>query len=106
VLRRCLSHYVSGLLDSQRYHGAKISPVTTKQGSPPAVGTAGSFGLRFTATLTLHSVPIPLYIDILGFVEGWAVVSLFATGLPEPVPAKIEEQLFSLLLARAKSHET
>ena len=106
VLRRCLSHYVSGLLDSQRYHGAKISPVTTKQGSPPAVGTAGSFGLRFTATLTLHSVPIPLYIDILGFVEGSAEVSLFATGLPEPVPAKIEEQLFSLLLARAKSHKT
>jgi hypothetical protein len=106
LLRKCLSHYVSGLLDSQRYHGAKISPVTTKQGSPPAAGTAGSFGLRFTANLTLHSVAIPLYIDILGFVDGSAEVSLFATGIPEPVPAKIEERLFSLLLARAKSHKT
>lgn len=104
LLRKCLSHYVSGLLDSQRYHGAKISPVTTKQGSPPAAGTTGSFGLRFSANLTLHSVAIPLYIDILGFVDGSAEVSLFATGIPEPVPAKIEEHLFSLLLARAKSH--
>jgi hypothetical protein len=105
VLPRCLSHYFSGLLGSQRYHGAKLSPVTTKQGSPPAPGTTGSFGLRFTATVTLHSIPIPLYIDILGFVEGSAEVSMFATGIPEPVPAKIEEHLFTLLLARAKAHE-
>jgi hypothetical protein len=105
VLPRCLSHYFSGLLASQRYHGAKLSPVTTKQGSPPAPGTTGSFGLRFTATVTLHSIPIPLYIDILGFVEGSAEVSMFATGIPEPVPAKIEEHLFTLLLARAKAHE-
>jgi hypothetical protein len=105
VLPRCLSHYFSGLLGSQRYHGAKLSPVTTKQGSPPAPGTTGSFGLRFTATVTLHSIPIPLYIDILGFVEGSAEVSMFATGIPEPVPAKIEEHLFTLLLARAKAHK-
>jgi hypothetical protein len=105
VLPRCLSHYFSGLLASQRYHGAKLSPVTTKQGSPPAAGTSGSFGLRFTTTLTLRSVAIPLYIDILGFVDGTAEVSMFATGLPEPVPAKIEEHLFTLLLRRAKAHK-
>ncbi len=105
-LRKCLSHYVSGLLGSQRYHGAKISPVTTKQGSPPAAGATGSFGLRFTATLTLRSIRIPLYIDILGFVDGSAEVSMFATGIPEPVPARIEEHLFTLLLGRAKTHKT
>jgi hypothetical protein len=105
VLPRCLSHYFSGLLGSQRYHGAKLSPVTTKQGAPPAPGTTGSFGLRFTATVTLHSIPIPLYIDILGFVEGSAEVSMFATGIPKPVPAKIEEHLFTLLLARAKANK-
>jgi hypothetical protein len=105
VLPRCLSHYFSGLLGGQRYHGAKLSPVTTKQGSPPAPGTTGGFGLRFTATLTLHSIPIPLYIDILGFVDGSAQVSMFATGIPEPVPAKIEEHLFTLLLRRAKTHK-
>jgi hypothetical protein len=104
-LPRCLSHYFSGLLGSQRYHGARVSPVSTKQGSPPAAGTTGGFGLRFTATLTLHSVSIPLYIDILGFVEHSAEVSMFATGIPAPVPARIEERLFSLLLERAKTHK-
>jgi hypothetical protein len=103
-LPKCLSHYFSRLLSGQRYQGATVSPVSTKQGSPPAAGTTGSFGLRFTATVTLHRIPIPLYIDILGFVKGSAEVSLFATGLPEPVPASIEEHLFSLLLARAKRH--
>jgi hypothetical protein len=33
-------------------------------------------------------------------------VSLFSTGVLEPVPARVEEHLFSLLLARAKSHGT
>jgi hypothetical protein len=105
VLPKCLSHYFSGLLDSQSFRGARVSPVSTKQGSPPAAGATGSFGLRFTATVTLHHIPIPLYIDILGFVKGSAEISLFATGLPEPVPAKIEEHLFTLLLERAKTHK-
>ncbi len=103
-LPKCLSRYFSKLLSGQRYQGASVSPISTKQGSPPAPGTTGSFGLRFTATVTLHRIPIPLYIDVLGFVKGSAEVSLFATGLPEPVPAKLEEHLFSLLLARANTH--
>ncbi len=105
-LLRCLSRYFTGLLGSQRYHGAIVSPVSTKQGSPPAAGMTGSFGLRFTATITVRAIHIPLYVDVLGFVDGSAVVSLFATGIPAPFPAAIEEHLFSLLLQRAKTHET
>jgi len=104
-LPKCLSRYFSKLLSGQKYKGATVSPVSTKQGSPPAPGTTGSFGLRFTVSVTLHRIPIPLYIDILGFVKGSAEVSLFATGLPEPVPASLEEHLFKLLLARARSHK-
>jgi hypothetical protein len=104
-LPKCLSRYFSKLLSGQDYKGATVGPVSTKQGSPPAAGTTGSFGLRFTVSVTIRRIPIPLYIDILGFVTGSAEVSLFATGLPEPVPARIEEKLFSLLLARAKSHK-
>jgi len=105
-LPKCLSHYFSGLLSNQQFRGATVSPISTKQGSPPAPGTSGSFGLRFKATVTLrHSIPIPLYIDVLGFVKGSAEVSLLATGLPEPVPAEAEEHLFRLLLARATAHK-
>jgi hypothetical protein len=103
-LQGCLSRYFNQLLKSQNLHGASIGPVVTKQGSPPAPGAGGSFGLRFTETLTLRGLRIPFYIDILGFVKGPAEVSLFTFGVPRPFPAALEERLFLLLLARAKAH--
>ncbi len=103
-LQSCLSRYFSQLLTSQSLNGAKIGPVSTKQGSPPAPGADGSFGLRFVETLTLHNLRIPFYVDILGFVKGRAEVSLFTFGVPRQFPAALEERLFSLLLERAKAH--
>jgi hypothetical protein len=103
-LRGCLSQYFNQLLASQNLNGAKIGPVSTRQGSPPAPGADGSFGLRFIETLTLHSLRIPFYVDILGFVKGRAEVSLFTFGVPRQFPAAVEERLFSLLLERAKAH--
>ncbi len=103
-LPACLSHYFDLLLESQKVHGASIGPVSTKEGSPPAPGMAGSFGLRFTATITVHGIRIPFDVDILGFADGPAEVSLSTFGLPQPFPAALEEQLFSLLVRRAKAH--
>jgi hypothetical protein len=60
--------------------------------------------LRFTETLTLRGLRIPVYEDILGFVRGRAEVSLFTFGVPRQFPAALEERLFSLLLERAKAH--
>ncbi len=37
----CLSHYLDLLLKSQKYHGARVSPVAISQRIPPAPGTAG-----------------------------------------------------------------
>jgi hypothetical protein len=103
-LQSCLAHYLNQLLASTNVHGAKIGPVSTKQGSPPAAGADGSFGLRFIETVTLHGLRIPFYVDILGFVKGRAQVSLFTFGVLREFPAALEEQLFSLLLKRAKTH--
>jgi hypothetical protein len=103
-LKSCLARYLSQLLASTNLHGAKIGPVSTKQGSPPAPGTDGSFGLRFIEPVTLHGLRIPFYVDILGFVKGRAEVSLFTFGVLREFPAALEEQLFSLLLERAKTH--
>jgi hypothetical protein len=102
-LQSCLSHYFNQLLASQDLHGARVGPVSTRRGSPPAPGADGSFGLRFTETLTLRGLRIPFYVDILGFVKGPAEVSLFTFGVPQPFPAALEERLFLLLLARAKA---
>lgn len=104
-LPACLAHYFEQLLKSQDFHGASVGPVSTKQGSPPAPGMTGSFGLRFTATITLHGLRVPFYVDILGFVDGPAEVSLDTFGIPRPFPGTAEERLFSLLVERARTHK-
>jgi hypothetical protein len=103
-LPACLAHYFEQLLKTQDLHGAGVGPVSTKQGSPPAPGMTGSFGLRFTATITLHGIRVPFYVDILGFVDGPAEVSLDTFGIPRPFPGTVEERLFSLLVERARAH--
>ncbi len=104
-LPACLSHYFDLLLESQHVHGASIGPVTTREGSPPAPGMTGSVGLRFTATITVRGVRIPFYLDILSFTDGVAEVTLSSFGLPQPFPSALEEQLFSLLVTRARAHK-
>ncbi len=104
-LLACLSHYLNLLFKSQSFHGATVGPFSAKEGSPPTPGMTGGFGLRFSATITLRGIRIPFYVDILGFADGPAEISLTTFGLPRPLPAPLEEQLFSLLLARARAHK-
>ena len=80
------------LLHSQRFGNARVGPVSAAQGSPPAPGATGSFGWRFTTTIDIRRLGIPLYIDLLGFVYGQSNVTLMSFGLPEPVEASIEER--------------
>jgi len=101
--RACLSHYLDLLLKGEKYQGASFAPVSIVQSTPPAAGTTGSFAWRITLTIILHGIRLSTYMDILGFVYGPAQVALFATGLPHPFSAAGEQQLFSLLLQRAKA---
>jgi hypothetical protein len=104
-VRACLSHYFDLFFSTHSSRLAAIGPVSISQGSPPAPGTTGSFGWRITATLTLNgSVGLPVYLDILGFVDGPAQVALVTSGLSEPFPAATEQRLFALLVERARAH--
>jgi hypothetical protein len=103
-VRACLSRYLNRFFKRSAVRGASVSPVSILSGTPPAPGAAGSFGWRITATYTVHGIPIPFYFDILSFAYKHAEVTLFSSGLPEPFPAKAQEKLFSLLLARADEH--
>ncbi len=105
-IRTCLSHYLTRFFRDSAPAGSTVSPVSIASGTPPAPGASGSFGWRISATFTVHRIPIPFYFDILSFVYGHAVVSLFSSGLPEPFPAKAQEKLFTLLVARAGEHST
>jgi hypothetical protein len=102
--RDCLSHYVDLLFKGEKYHGASLSPVSISSGSPSARGTTGSFAWRIKSAITLRGVRIPFSMDFVGFVYGSAEVTLFTFGLPEPLPAAMEERLFALLVERAEAH--
>ena len=103
-VRGCVSHYLNELFKGQKYQGARISPISIMQGTPPAPGTTGSFGWRITVAITIRSIRIPFYLDILGFVDGPAEVTLLSSGVLHPFPATIQQRLFTLLVARAKAH--
>jgi hypothetical protein len=102
-VRRCFSNYLDLLLATQRRGAAKLSPVSIAGGTPPAAGANGSFGWRVVASFTVQNVKLSLYVDILGFVVGPARVTLVSSGLLRPLPALVQQRLFSLLLARATS---
>jgi hypothetical protein len=102
--RRCLLRYIDLLFKSHRHGGVRVSPVSISSGSPSAPGTAGSFAWRIKTAITSRGVRIPFSVDLAGFVYGPAEVTLSSFGLPEPLPAAMEEHLFALLLERAKAH--
>jgi hypothetical protein len=99
----CFTHYFEGLFTGPAYKGATIGHVSLESGTPPAPGTSGSFGWRLRASLEVHSVHIPFDFDILGFFYGQSEVTLMSTGVAVPFPAATEQQLFLLLLSRAKA---
>jgi hypothetical protein len=101
-VKACLSHYLSLFFKAGLHPGTSIGPVSIQSGTPPAPGTSGSFGWRISSTFTVRRIPVPFYFDILSFAYGQAEVTLFSSGLPAPFPAKAQESLFSLLVARAE----
>jgi hypothetical protein len=105
-VRACFSHYLSQLLNSQqRAPGETVLGVSIASGTPPAPGTTGGFGWRVTAKLAIRGIPISLYFDILGFVDGPAQVTLMSSGTVRPFPAKAQEELYSELLSRARAQK-
>jgi hypothetical protein len=113
-VRACLSHYLKLLFQNELLEEEKSRAIfnpnsislSIAHGTPPAPGATGSFGWRITATITVRNVKLRFYIDILGFVDGRAEVSLFSSGALRPFPAAIQEHLYWLLLKRAKIHGT
>lgn len=102
-IKGCFTRYLDLLLQSQRTGGVQLTPVSILTGTPPAPGAIGSFGWRITATFVASQIRLSLYVDILGFVVGPARVTLVSSGALRPFPAAIQQRLYTLLLARARS---
>ena len=103
-VRSCFSRYLEELFKGPQFAGGAVGPVSIESGTPPAPGTTGSFGWRAIAAFTVQGITVHLYLDMLGFVDGPAQVTLFSSGVLRPFPAAVQERLFSLLLVRAKAH--
>jgi hypothetical protein len=103
--RSCVSHYLDLYFKGKQYSGAKVSPVVVTPGTVAAPGTSGGFAWRISIAVTAHAVKVPTYVDILGFIDGPAEVSLITVSLPQPFPDASEQRLFSTLLRRAKAHQ-
>jgi hypothetical protein len=103
-VRGCFSRYLQRIFKGERVKGATAGPVTIQSGTPPAPGASGSFGWRVTASFSVHGIKLPIYLDFLGFVDGPSEVTLLSSGLLRPFPASVQQRLFALLLARARSH--
>lgn len=104
-VRGCFSSYLQQIFKGEQTKGATPGRVTIQAGTPPAPGADGSFGWRVTATFIVRGVKVPIYLDFLGFVDGPSQVTLLSSGLLEPFPAAVQQHLFALLLARARSHK-
>jgi hypothetical protein len=103
-VRGCFTRYLQQIFKTEKTTGATPGSVTIQSGTPPAPGMNGSFGWRVTATFLVHGIKVPIYLDFLGFVDGPSEVTLLSSGLLRPFPATVQQHLFALLLARARSH--
>ena len=104
-VRGCFERYLGELFKGRKFGGASVNGVSIVSGIPPAPGTSGGFGWRVTVPVELHDIQVPFYLDILGFVDRNARVTLFSSGAIRPFPAAVQQQLFSLLLSRAKAQQ-
>jgi hypothetical protein len=70
----------------------------------PLPGVPGSVGIRIkTSILGAHAGSD--YVDAGAFVYGRSIITLYATGILQPVPEATESRLLSLLYTRAEAHK-
>ncbi len=99
-IERIVEHSLSKL-NTNRVQPGKPSSTWTFANIP---GTEGSYAARIVMPISSvrTGISTSYYIDVLGFASGPAVVELLVASIPQPYSSASEEQLFSLLLSRAK----
>jgi hypothetical protein len=101
---KCLEHYMTLALKPLSSKGVTISPVAVSRLTLRGPGAEEGFGWRVSVTYRGRRLDVTFRTDLLGFVDGPAVVVLSADGAPLPFPAITEHRLFSLLARRAAAH--
>jgi hypothetical protein len=105
-VRHCLARVWTWNLGRTATGNAHWGPVAVYALPVQAPKSNGHIGLRIAMTVKFpaNEVTMPAYVDVLGFAWGPAEIALIAMSLTQPVPASVENQLLSTLVARARSH--
>ncbi len=85
-----------------RYGNPRISRLSTV-----FPGVEDSVAIRIVTTISggrLGRSQVPVYVDVIGFVQGPAEITLTAFGIPQPVPEEVEQRLAAALESRAAAH--
>ncbi len=106
AVRACLARALTRNFSEKSVREARWGHFTISKLPIDAPGASATFGIRVTVALTFPfvEVAVPIYVDVLGFSVGPAEVALSATSITQPIPAATEQELVTLLLARAKAH--
>ena len=76
--RACLQGYLDALFGGPTFKQGHVDHVSITLGVPPSFGTTGSFAWRIAVKFTIHSIQVPFYLDVLGFVYGPSQVMLLS----------------------------
>jgi hypothetical protein len=105
--RRCLAQLLKQAMAKTTIRNARWGPAAVYGLPVPAPWANVGVGMRIalTMTYTADEVTMPAYIDVLWVARGPASLILSAMSVTQPVPAEVERQILSTLLARASSHK-
>jgi hypothetical protein len=105
AVRECAARVMAHNLNDGRIRQARWGHVTISKFPVHAPGATDTVGIRVVAILNFpfSEISVPIYVDFMGFSVGPGVVGLTAASATQPVPATTEQELLSLLLARAKA---
>jgi hypothetical protein len=106
--RRCLARVLSRAFASRPPKGGGHYGAFAAYGlAVSAPGSNAVAGVRLATTVVFPGpeVTVPVYVDVMAFARGPAEVALITASATQPVPANTEQQLLSLLRARAMAQQ-
>jgi len=102
----CYGRILRHIIEREQSERVRLGAVRLARLQVFAPGAQVSTGISIVAQLSLSgsALSVPLFIDELSFGYGPAEIQLYATSFVQPVPAKVDEQLLTLLWQRAQLH--
>ncbi|MDQ6810769.1 MAG: hypothetical protein M3Z95_02575 [Actinomycetota bacterium] len=106
AVRACLSLALNRHYAVPRCGCAQVGKFTASSLHVVLPGARAPIGIRIASSLTFHAneITVPIYADLLAFGSGRAKIGLIAFSVTQPEPPVTEDQLLTLLLARARAN--